>query len=179
MQPSRYCTMELTESGWYDDEITGGYRWYSGSDQTWTMFTAPGLADKAVKVATGTAATKIFFYTTLLLWGVLRAPEYVFPSATLTLKPLTDVSYVPLVIFAIMYYPVIHIYMEVARRTFLRELEKAIGFVIDSPPSRPPTLWLISKEYLSLNDKVATRKAEKAHIQAKDISEGQATVSKE
>ncbi len=173
--------MKPTESGWYDDEITGGYRWYSGSDQTWTMFTAPGVAEKAVKVATGTAATKIFFYTTLLLWGMLRAPEYMFPNVTFTLTPLTEASYAPLVISAIVYYPVIYIFLEVSRRTFLRELAKAIGFVIDSPPSRPPVLWLVSKEYLSLNDKVTTHKAHKAHkahAQVKDTSEGQSTVAK-
>lgn len=150
--------MEPTISGWYDDELTGGYRWYSSDDQIWTMFTAPGLAEKAVKVAMGTATTKIFFYTTLTLWGLLKAQEYISSGTTFTTKFVTDVPYATLVLFVVLYYPVTSIIYELFRRVMLRELEKAIGYVVDSPPSHPPVLWLLSKEYLVYRDKVTAPK---------------------
>ena len=145
--------MEYTTSGWYDDELTGGYRWYS--DQVGTMFTAPGLAEKAVKVATGTATSKIFFYATLTLWGLLKVQEYISAGTTFTTNLPTDAPYGVLAIFAALYYPVTVAFLELFRRIFMRELEKAIGYVVDSPPSHPPALWLMHNEYLAHREKVA------------------------
>lgn len=142
------------------------------------MFTAPGLAEKAVKVATGTAATKIFFYTTLILWGLVRGQEYIASNTDFTTKSVTDTPYIALVLIGVLYYPTTAAVYEAFRRVFLVELSKAIGYVVDSPPTRPPMLWSVSKEYLAYQEKVDMRKVEDKPGVGSQV-EGQSTTSQE
>lgn len=135
--------MNPTTSGWYDDEHTGGYIWYDAQSESWTGFTAPGVAEKAVKVATGSTSTKIFFYGMILLWLADKTlgPQYH------RLKDANAAIMLTVLVFTM--YTLILVLESVSRRVFLKELEKILAYLEDTPPDRPPVLWLVTREYMA------------------------------
>lgn len=145
--------MNPATSGWYDDESTGGYIWYDAQSESWTGFTAPGVAEKAVKIATGATSSKIFFYGMILLWLTDRTlgPQYH------RLKDANAAIMLTVVMFSI--YALILVLESLSRKVFIKELEKVLAYIEDTPPDRPPALWLITREYMA--QKAAQKAAKK------------------
>lgn len=130
----------MKADGWYDDDTTGGYVYWSKNKKT--LFTAPGAGDKAVVMAVSMTAVKVFFYSVLVLWGLLQAAAYAsfdaFGSTSSSLAaPLA------LVLGVAFMYIVLFLMDRAFRSLFLKNLEKVLGFIEDSPPNKPPLLVLM------------------------------------